>query len=52
VAAGALILAGSLAERFAVLRAGPASAREAIGEDMVRAQPGELGRPARAREAR
>jgi formate-dependent nitrite reductase membrane component NrfD len=52
VAASAMILTGSLAERFAVLRAGPASARDAIGQDTVKALPGELGRPARARETR
>jgi formate-dependent nitrite reductase membrane component NrfD len=51
-AAGALILGGSLAERFAVLRAGPSSAREALGDNTVRAAPGELGRPPRPRSLR
>jgi formate-dependent nitrite reductase membrane component NrfD len=46
-AAGTLILAGSLAERFAVLRAGPPSARATAGGETVRATPDELGRPPR-----
>jgi hypothetical protein len=52
VAAGALILGGSLAQRFAVLRAGPASARAALGDNTVKALPGELGRPPRPRSLR
>jgi len=52
VAAGAMLLGGSLAERFAVLRAGPPSARGAVGDNTVKAEPGELGRPARARPLR
>jgi formate-dependent nitrite reductase membrane component NrfD len=47
-AAGTMILAGSLAERFAVLRAGPPSARATAGGETVRARAGELGRPPRA----
>ncbi len=43
----ALILAGSLAERFAVLRAGPTSARATAGGETVRATAAELGRPPR-----
>ena len=46
-AAGTLILAGSLAERFAVLRAGPPSARATAGGETVKASPAELGRPPR-----
>jgi formate-dependent nitrite reductase membrane component NrfD len=49
VAAGTMILGGSLAERFAVLRAGPASARETLGDNTVKATPEELGRPPRRR---
>jgi formate-dependent nitrite reductase membrane component NrfD len=52
IAAGAMILGGSLAERFAVLRAGPSAAREALGDDTVKALPGELGRPPRPRSLR
>ena len=52
VAAGAMILGGSLAERFAVLRAGPPSARGAVGDNTVKAEPGELGRPPRPRPLR
>jgi hypothetical protein len=52
VAAGAAILAGSLAGRLAVLRAGPPSARSTAGGGTVRARPGELGRPARPRALR
>jgi formate-dependent nitrite reductase membrane component NrfD len=51
-AAGAMILGGSLAERFAVLRAGPSSARQSLGDNTVKAEPGELGRPARPRSLR
>lgn len=47
-AAGTLILAGSLAERFAVMRAGPPSARATAGGETVRATAAELGRPPRA----
>lgn len=50
--AGALILGGSLAERFAVLRAGPASARSTATGPTVTARPDELGRPARPRALR
>jgi formate-dependent nitrite reductase membrane component NrfD len=46
--AATLILAGSLAERFAVMRAGPPSARATAGGETVRATPTELGRPPRA----
>jgi formate-dependent nitrite reductase membrane component NrfD len=46
--AGTLILAGSLAERFAVLRAGPPSARATASGETVRATTSELGRPPRA----
>jgi hypothetical protein len=46
--AGTMILAGSLAERFAVMRAGPPSARATAGGETVRATAGELGRPPRA----
>ena len=46
--AGTLILAGSVAERFAVLRAGPPSARATAGGETVRATAAELGRPPRA----
>jgi hypothetical protein len=46
--AGTMILAGSLAERFAVMRAGPPSARATAGGETVRATPAELGRPPRA----
>jgi hypothetical protein len=46
--AGTLILAGSLAERFAVLRAGPPSARATASGETVRADATELGRPPRA----
>jgi formate-dependent nitrite reductase membrane component NrfD len=46
--AGTMILAGSLAERFAVMRAGPPSARATEGGETVRAVDGELGRPTRA----
>jgi hypothetical protein len=46
--AATLILAGSLAERFAVMRAGPPSARATAGGETVRATPSELGRPPRA----
>jgi formate-dependent nitrite reductase membrane component NrfD len=52
VTAGALILGGSLAQRFAVLRAGPASARETQGDNTVKAFPGELGRSPRRRSLR
>jgi len=45
--AGTMILAGSLAERFAVLRAGPTSARATAGGETVRATATELGRPPR-----
>ena len=45
--AGTMILAGSLAERFAVLRAGPTSARATAGGETVRATTDELGRPPR-----
>jgi len=45
--AGTLILAGSLAERFAVLRAGPSSARATAAGETVRATAAELGRPPR-----
>jgi formate-dependent nitrite reductase membrane component NrfD len=45
--AGTMILAGSLAERFAVLRAGPTSARATAGGETVRATAEELGRPPR-----
>lgn len=45
--AGTMILAGSLAERFAVLRAGPTSARATAGGETVRATADELGRPPR-----
>jgi formate-dependent nitrite reductase membrane component NrfD len=45
--AGSMILAGSLAERFAVLRAGPTSARATAGGETVRATADELGRPPR-----
>lgn len=45
--AGTMILAGSLAERFAVLRAGPSSARATAGGETVRATAAELGRPPR-----
>jgi formate-dependent nitrite reductase membrane component NrfD len=45
--AGTIILAGSLAERFAVLRAGPTSARATAGGETVRATADELGRPPR-----
>ena len=47
VVAGTMILAGSLAERFAVLRAGPPSARATAGGETVRATDTELGRPPR-----
>ncbi len=50
--AGMVILAGSLAERFAVLRAGPPSARATAGGETVRAAAGELGRPPRAEHLR
>jgi formate-dependent nitrite reductase membrane component NrfD len=52
VAAGTMILGGSLAERLAVLRAGPSSARETLGDNTIKAEPGELGRPARPRSLR
>ncbi len=45
--AGSMILAGSLAVRFAVLRAGPTSARATAGGGTVRATADELGRPPR-----
>ena len=45
--AGTMILAGSLAERFAVLRAGLSSARATAGGETVRATAAELGRPPR-----
>ena len=45
--AGTMILAGSLAERFAVLRAGPTSARATAAGETVRATADELGRPPR-----
>jgi hypothetical protein len=45
--AGTMILAGSLAERFAVLRAGLTSARATAGGETVRATVAELGRPPR-----
>ena len=45
--AGMMILGGSLAERFAVLRAGPTSARATAGGETVRATDAELGRPPR-----
>jgi formate-dependent nitrite reductase membrane component NrfD len=45
--AGTMILAGSLAERFAVLRAGPPSARATSAGETVRATAAELGRPPR-----
>jgi len=45
--AGTMILAGSLAERFAVLRAGPTSARATATGETVRATQAELGRPPR-----
>lgn len=45
--AGTMILAGSLAERFAVLRAGPPSARATATGETVRATASELGRPPR-----
>jgi formate-dependent nitrite reductase membrane component NrfD len=45
--AGTMILAGSLAERFAVLRAGPTSARATAGGETVRATADELARPPR-----
>jgi hypothetical protein len=48
VVAGTMILAGSLAERFAVMRVGPPSARATAGGETVRATAGELGRPPRA----
>jgi formate-dependent nitrite reductase membrane component NrfD len=48
VAASGLILAGSLAQRLAVLRAGPPSARATAGCETVRATDEELGRPPRA----
>jgi len=51
-AAGALILAGSLAQRFAVLRAGAPSARATADGETVRASVQELGRPPRAWSAR
>lgn len=47
-----MILAGSLAERFAVLRAGPSSARAALEDDTVKALPHELGWPLRPRALR
>jgi formate-dependent nitrite reductase membrane component NrfD len=47
VAGAAMVLAGSLSERFAVLRAGPPSARAALGDETVKAAPDELGRPPR-----
>jgi hypothetical protein len=47
-----MILGGSLAERFAVLRAGPSAARETLGDQTVKALPGELGRPPRPRSLR
>jgi formate-dependent nitrite reductase membrane component NrfD len=50
--AGTMILAGSLAERFAVMRAGPPSARATAGGETVRAAPTELGRPPRAEHLR
>ena len=50
--AGAMILGGSLAQRFAVLRAGRGSARNALGDNTVKALPGELGRPPRPRGLR
>jgi hypothetical protein len=46
--AGTMILAGSLAERFAVMRGGPPSARATAGGETVRTTAGELGRPPRA----
>jgi formate-dependent nitrite reductase membrane component NrfD len=52
IAAGGMILGGSLAERFAVLRAGPSAARETLGDQTVKALPGELGRPPRPRSLR
>jgi formate-dependent nitrite reductase membrane component NrfD len=45
--AGTMMLAGSLAQRFAVLRAGPTSARATAGGETVRATDAELGRPPR-----
>jgi hypothetical protein len=45
--AATLILAGSLAERFAVMGAGPPSARATAAGETVRATPSELGRPPR-----
>lgn len=48
VLGGTLLLGGSLAERFAVMRAGPVSARATAGGETVRATEAELGRPARA----
>jgi DMSO reductase anchor subunit len=45
--AGTMILAGSLAERFAVLRAGPTSARATAAGETVRATADELGRAPR-----
>ncbi len=50
--AGTMILAGSLAERFSVLRAGPPSARATAAGETVRATPTELGRPPRAEHLR
>jgi hypothetical protein len=50
--AGTMILSGSLAERFAVMRAGPPSARATAGGETVRAMVGELGRPPRAEHLR